>query len=87
MYIWGSKVPLDSLTTSAHTSRIRMLAVAVDDEGVGQWQSYSRNLVDDFKRAFGEEPGNVIAVTVMTDTDNTGGDAETLFGDIRVHAP
>ena len=82
MYIWGSKVAVDSITTSALTSRIRMLAVAADDNGIGKWQSYTRNLVEDFKRA----PGKVIAITLMTDTDNTNGDAVTFYGDIEVRA-
>jgi hypothetical protein len=86
MYIWGNKVAVDSLTPSLLSSRIQMIAVGSDDAGVGDWQSYTRNLVDDYKRAFGEEPGNVVAIKVMTDTDNTGGDAEALYGDIRAQA-
>jgi hypothetical protein len=86
MYIWGGKVAVDSITTSAHTSRIKMIAVSADDSGVGSWQSYTRNLVEDYKRAFGEEPGNVTAIEIMTDTDNTGGNAEALYGDISVQA-
>ena len=87
MYIWGGKVAVDSITTSALTSRIRMLAVAADDQGIGSWHSYTRNLVEDFRRAFGEEPGRVTAVKLMTDTDNTNSNAEALYGDISVAPP
>ncbi len=87
MYVWGGKVAVDSVTTSSLTSRIRMLAVSVDEQGVGKWQSYTRNLVEDYKRAFGEEPGRVTAIKVMTDTDNTNGISETLYGDISVGSP
>jgi hypothetical protein len=86
MYIWGEKVAVDSITPSSRSARIRMLAVAADEHGLGRWQSYSRNLVDDFKRAFGEEPGKVISIQVMTDTDNTGADAHAYYGDISVGA-
>jgi hypothetical protein len=86
MYIWGSKVAVDSITVSSRSARIRMLAVAADEQGIGQWQSYSRNLVEDFKRAFGEEPGNVTSIELMTDTDNTGADAQAYYGDITVGA-
>jgi len=86
MYIWGSKVALDSITVSSRSSRVRMLAVAVDDQGIGKWQTYKRNLVDDFKRAFGEEPGNVTSIEIMTDTDNTGADAQAYYGDVSVSA-
>jgi hypothetical protein len=84
MYVWGGKVAVDSITTSALTSRIRMLAVAADDQGIGRWHSYTRNLVDDFRRAFSEEPGRVTAIKLMTDTDNTSSNAEALYGDISV---
>ena len=87
MYIWGGKVAVDSITTSALTSRIRMLAVAADDQGIGRWHNYTRNLVEDFRRAFGEEPGRVTAVKLMTDTDNTNSNAEALYGDISVAPP
>lgn len=87
MYVWGGKVAVDSITTSTLSARIRMLAVAADSAGIGQWHTYTRNMVDDFRKAFGEEPGNVTAIEVMTDTDNTGGSAETLYGDISVKVP
>jgi hypothetical protein len=84
MYVWGGKVAVDSITTSALTSRIRMLAVAADDQGIGRWHSYTRNLVDDFRRAFGEEPGRVTAIKLMSVTDYTSSNAEALYGDISV---
>ena len=84
MYVWGRKVALDSITVSSRSARVRMLAVAVDDQGLGTWQTYKRNLVEDFKRAFGEEPGNVTSIQIMTDTDNTGADARAYYGDISV---
>ncbi|TMG83778.1 MAG: DUF3047 domain-containing protein, partial [Betaproteobacteria bacterium] len=55
MYVWGGKVAVDSITPSSRSTRVRMLAVAADDQGIGRWHSYARNLVEDFKRAFGEE--------------------------------
>ena len=84
MYVWGSKVAVDSITTNSRSARIKMIAVAADDQGIGKWQSYTRNLVDDFKHAFGEEPGNVTSLQLMTDTDNTGSDAQAYYGDVSV---
>jgi hypothetical protein len=86
MYVWGGKVAVDSITTSSRSARIKMMAVAVGDQGIGAWQTYKRNLVDDFKKAFGEEPGNVNSIELMTDTDNTGADAQAYYGDISVGA-
>ena len=84
MYVWGAKVARDSVTISALTPRIRMIAVASDDDQTGRWLDYRRNIADDFRRAFGEEPGRVTAIQVMTDTDNTGSVAEAFYGDIGI---
>jgi hypothetical protein len=67
-----------------YTRRVRMLVVASGPGGVGKWQSLSRNVLDDFRRAFGEEPGDLTGVGVLTDTDNTGGSVEAWYGDIRL---
>jgi Protein of unknown function (DUF3047) len=41
-----------------------------------------RNVLDDYRRAFGEEPPPIAGVAVMTDTDDTGASATAWFGDI-----
>jgi len=87
MYIWGNKVPVNKVTISGRSSRIRMLPLNADEEGVGKWQSFTRNLVDDFKMAFGEEPGKVVGLELLTDTDNTGGNTEAFYGDITIGPP
>lgn len=46
-----------------------------------KWHIEERNI---YKDAFSEEPKDVIAVAIMTDTDNTGAMAESYFGDIIV---
>jgi hypothetical protein len=83
MYIWSDHVPVNTVIPSAHTSQVKMLAVASGSKGLGQWQTVHRNLAADYKRAFGAAPGRVLGVAVMTDTDNTGGQAVGEYSDIR----
>jgi len=83
MYIWSDHVPVNTVIPSAHTSQVKMLAVASGAKGLGQWQSVHRNLAADYKRAFGAAPGRVLGVAVMTDTDNTGAKAVGEYADIR----
>ncbi len=82
MYIWSDQVPVDTVIPSAHTSQIKMLVVASGFEGLGNWQTVRRNLADDYRKAFGVEPGPVIGVAVMTDTDNTRTKAVGEYADI-----
>jgi hypothetical protein len=83
MYIWSEQVAVESLIPSAHTSQLKMLVVASGASGLGQWQSVRRNLAQDYRRAYGAEPGRVLGVAVMTDTDNTGAKAVGQYADIR----
>jgi len=41
-------------------------------------------LADDYRKAYGAEPGPVLAVVVMTDTDNTGTKAVGSYAHIRI---
>jgi hypothetical protein len=84
MYIWDSHTPVGTVLTSNRSSRIKMLVVANSAAGVGEWQVFSRNIVEDFQKAFGEPPGKLIGVGVLTDTDNLGETVEAWYGDIRL---
>ena len=84
MYVWGDHVPVDTVIASAHTSQVKMIAVASGAAGLGKWQSVKRDLAGDYRRAFGAEPGTLLGVGVMTDTDNTGAKAVGYYGDIRL---
>jgi hypothetical protein len=84
MYIWTDQVPVGTVIPSAHTSQVKMLAVASGTNGLGQWQAVQRNLADDYRRAYGAEPGPVLGIGVMTDTDNTGTKAVGEYARIRI---
>jgi hypothetical protein len=84
MYIWDNRNPVDTVVPSAHTSRLKMIVVESGAAGVGAWRSYRRNLALDYERAFGEKPGRVLGFALMTDTDNTGGKAEGVYGALRL---
>jgi hypothetical protein len=54
------------------------------DEKAGTWVSEERNIREDYRRFFGEEPPRVGAVAVMTDTDDTGDEVTAWYGDITI---
>jgi len=49
---------------------------------INQWVNEERNVYEDYRKAFGEEPPMVSGVAIMTDTDNTGESAIAYYGDI-----
>jgi hypothetical protein len=84
MYIWSGKSPVDTIITNAHTSRIKMIVVDSGWENLGQWHKHQRDLAADYKRAYGEAPGEVIGIALLTDTDNTKSEASAFYGDIEL---
>lgn len=82
MYIWENRAPKASVIPNSHTTRIRMIVAESGRDKVGAWQEVTRNVYEDFKRAFGEEPGQITAIGIMTDTDNTGDNVHAYYGDI-----
>jgi hypothetical protein len=82
-YSWGSGAPAESIVRNEWTSRIRMLLVRSGPEGMGEWVSEQRNVYEDFKKMFGEEPEKITQVVIYTDADATGATAEAYYGDIE----
>lgn len=84
MYIWENKAPVGTVIPSTHSGRIKMVVAEQGESGVGAWRRFTRNIVEDFERAYGEKPGKLIGIGVLTDTDNTGETVNAWYGDIRL---
>ena len=84
MYIWSGKTAVNTVLDNAHTSRIKMIVVDSGWEGLGDWRKHERDLAADYKRAYGENPGDVIGIALLTDTDNTKSETRALYGDIEL---
>jgi hypothetical protein len=83
VYIWENRATRETVIPNLHTTRIKMIVAESGHEKVGAWQEVIRNVPEDFKRAFGEDPGTITAIGIMTDTDNTGENVHAYYGDIR----
>jgi len=84
MYIWSGKSPVDTIINNAHTSRIKMIVVDSGWDNLGAWHKHQRDLAADYKRAYGEAPGEVIGIALLTDTDNTKSETRAIYGDIEL---
>lgn len=84
MYVWDPQLPIGSLVYNAHTRRIRKLVVDSGPEQLGRWVDHERDIEADFRQAFGEAPGRLIGVGVMTDANNTESTARAWYGPIQI---
>jgi len=82
MYVWDGRAEVDSVVLNKRSDRIRKIVLESGPAHLGQWRSYERDVRADYRRAFGEDPGALIGVAVMTDSDNTQSRAEAWYGEI-----
>lgn len=82
-YVWDNRYPVGTTRPNAYTDRARMIVVESGAGRAGQWVTVTRDIVADFRAAFGEDAPPVIAIAIATDTDNTGEQATAWYGDIR----
>ena len=82
-YIWENKLPKETVIDHSKTSRAKMLVVESGPERLGQWINFQRNVKQDYERLFGEPPGSIIFVGVMSDSNATGTHISAYYGDIR----
>ena len=52
---------------------------------LNQWITYERNIRADYEKAFGEPPGALIGIGLMTDSDNTRSQAQAWYGPIALN--
>lgn len=84
MYVWSEQRPLGAIINSPRTDRIRKLVVETGAENLNHWQSYERDITADFERLYGEPPGALIGMGVMTDSDNTHTTTQAWYGPLQV---
>ncbi len=59
-----------------------MIVIESGDKNKNTWMQEKRNIADDYRLAFGEEPPIISGVAIMTDSDNTKESAVAWYGDI-----
>ena len=83
-YIWANKLPKGQHVPNPFYSKAVMMAVESGNENVGKWITERRNVYEDFKALFGEEPPAAGGIAIMTDTDNTEESATAYYDDIMI---
>lgn len=84
MYVWSNQQAAGSVINNPRTDRIRKIVVESGKKNLGQWLDYERDIKADFQRAFGEAPGALVGVALMTDTDNTRTKTKAYYGPVSM---
>lgn len=84
MYVWDSKAPVGSVIVNPRSDRVRKIVIDSGTQQVGRWRDHKRDLAADFRMAFGEDPGALKSMALMTDSDNTRSQARAWYGPIQL---
>jgi Protein of unknown function (DUF3047) len=89
MYVWDSRYPAGSVIPNPYTNRIRQIVIESGPQRLNQWVDFDRDIEADFKKAFGETPGALIGLGLMTDSNNSGVSITAWYGplDVTLSAP
>ena len=73
---------------SAKVGTVRFIVVRSGSADLGKWITETRNVLEDFKKIYGEAPGEPAgAITLSINSQNTGSRAESFFGEILFKKP
>ena len=84
LYVWLNDKPVETVYSSPHTERVRHIVVESGESHLDQWVTVRRNVLEDYKRAFGEEPGDIVAFGIMTDYGDNSAPRRAFYGDISL---
>jgi hypothetical protein len=81
-YIWAKKLAKEKKHPNPWLPKhVIMVAVESGPDSLDRWIREKRNVYEDYKNIFKEEPPKAGAIAIMSDSDNTGGKAEAFYDD------
>jgi hypothetical protein len=82
-YVWDSTAPAGTVARSEKTGTVTYLVLRSGLAELGKWITETRNVVEDFKKLYGQEPTEEIgAVSIAIDSNDVHDRAECVFGEI-----
>jgi hypothetical protein len=88
LYVWDTNAPVGTEVQPDAFEIFRRVLVVVRSGpvGLGQWSAERRNVREDYRRMFGEEPRPVKLVGLETHSNDTRTRTAVLFGRVRFAA-
>jgi len=81
-YVWDTQAPVGTVVTPARAPNVRLVVVQSGARNAGEWQRASRNVREDYQALFRRRPGQVGAVALMSDANDTRSVSEGLVADL-----
>ncbi len=86
-YVWESSAPTGTILQSRNNGQVHYVVIQRGEKQLGHWLTEKRNVLEDYREIFGEDPPRLGGISLMIDSDHTQTQAESYFGDIELRAP
>jgi hypothetical protein len=87
-YIWDTTAPAGAVVKSQKTGTVTYIVLRSGSADAGKWVTERRNVRDDFRMIYGEDPGEGPSIlSVGIDSDDVKGTAESYMGALRFTTP
>ena len=86
-YVWDTTAPVGLVAPSEKTGTVTYIIVRSGTADLGRWVTERRNVVEDFRRIYGEAPEAPGAVSIAIDSNDTTSSAESFMGSIFFRRP
>jgi len=86
-YVWDTTQPVGTICKSEKTGTVTYVVVRSGTADLGKWITEHRNVREDFKKIYGDEPDNPAAVSLAADSNDTHSSSEAFFGRILIRRP
>ena len=83
-YVWASKLEKGEIIKNPYSDFSRTLALESGNAKLGEWIVEKRNILEDYRAAFREDPPQKASIAIMADSDNTGEEATAYLDYIKV---
>lgn len=88
-YVWDTSAPQGLMkdTTPVPMMHVAVVVVQSGAAGTGKWITEARNVYEDYKKFFGEEPPPAGGMRLQINSQHTGTSAESYFADVVFKKP
>jgi hypothetical protein len=83
-YVWASVQPAGSIYPDPFSDSVAVVVVESGNQRSGKWITEEQDFAADYVTYFHQKPQKISAVAIMTDTDNTQGQATAWYDDINL---
>jgi Protein of unknown function (DUF3047) len=81
-YVWDSTAPVGTICKSEKTTTVTYVVLRSGSGELGKWITERRNVVEDFRKIYGEAPDNPTVLSLGIDSDDTRSSADSFIGPI-----